>query len=220
MVISRYSSFAYKGKAINIQKIAEELGVQYLIEGSVRKADDRVRINVQLIDSITGHHLWAERYDGTIHDIFDLQDRIALKIVTSLALKLTGSEQENLEQKETNSIEAYEAFLKGSDLADPEYMDSDRFAEAIPWLEKAILLDPNYHRAYGALSEAYFYGKHVGLYRKLGLSHRHASLRAYDYLEKALKNPTNIAHRGFHVEVCIAMAARKGSRSCNASYRA
>ena len=195
LVISRYSSFAYKGKAISIQKIAEELGVRYLIEGSVRRADDRVRINVQLIDSTTGHHLWAERYDGTIHDIFDLQDRIALKIVTSLALKLTGSEQENLEQKETNSIEAYEAFLKGSDLADPEYLDSDRFAEAIPWLEKAILLDPNYHRAYGALSETYFYGKHVGLYRKLGLSPRHASLRAYDYLEKALKNPTNIAYR-------------------------
>ena len=195
LVISRYSSFSYKGKAVTTQKIAEELGVRYLLEGSVRRADDQVRINAQLIDATTGHHLWAERYDGNTHDIFALQDEITRKIVSSLALKLTGSEQDRLEQKETDNIEAYEAFLKGSDLADPEYLDPDRFAEAIPWFEKAIELDPNYSRAYAALAQTYFYGRYVSLHRKLGLSDRHALIRAYDYLEKALQNPTNIAHR-------------------------
>ena len=195
LVISRYSSFSYKGKAVKTQKIAEELGVRYLLEGSVRRADDRLRINAQLIDATTGHHLWAERYDGTTHDIFALQDKITRKIVASLALKLTESEQERLEQKETNNIDAYEAFLKGSDLADPEYLDADRYAEAIPWFKKAIELDPNYSRAYAALAETYFCGRHVSLHRKLGLSLRHACVRAYDYLQKARKNPTNIAHR-------------------------
>jgi adenylate cyclase len=195
LVISRYSSFSYKGKFVKIQKIAEELGVRYLLEGSVRKANNEVRINAQLIDGTTGNHLWAERYNGNTSDIFDLQDKITGKIVASLALKLTRSEQERLEQKETNNIDAYEAFLKGSSLADPEYIDANRFAEAIPWFKKAIELDPNYSRVYAVLAETYFYGLHVGLHRKLGISPRLAKIRAYDYLQKALKNPTNMAHR-------------------------
>jgi TolB-like protein len=93
LVISRNTSFTYRGKSVKTQQIAKELGVRYVLEGSVRKADNRVRINAQLIDSTTGHHLWAERYDGNISDIFALQDKITQKIVTSLAVKLTEDEK-------------------------------------------------------------------------------------------------------------------------------
>jgi TolB-like protein/class 3 adenylate cyclase len=193
LVISRNSSFTCKGKSIKTQQIEEELGVRYMLEGSVRKADNRVRINAQLIDSTTGHHLWAKRYDGSIHDIFTLQDKITQKIVTTLAVKLTDDEQERLGQKETNNIEAYDAFLKGSDLA--RDMSLDGYARAVPWFEKAIELDPNYGRAYAALAETYCYGTWVGLHRKLGISWRQARLWSSNYLQLAMKNPTNIAHR-------------------------
>ena len=195
LVISRNSSFTYKGKSVKTRQIAEELGVRYVLEGSVRKAEDRVRINAQLIDSTTGHHLWAERYDGSIRDIFALQDKITQKIVSALAVKLTEDEQVRLTQKETNNNEAYDAFLKGSNLADSIRMDPDDFAEAVPWFEKAIKLDLDYSRAYAALAETYFIGKYLGLHRKLGISRRHALMRGFNYLQIALKNPTNIAHR-------------------------
>ncbi len=116
LVISRLSSFTYKGKSVQIQQIGEELGARYVLEGSVRKANGNVRINAQLIDAATGHHLWAERYDGNTSDIFALQDKITQKIAASLAVKLTEEEQDRLTQKETKNMEAYEAYLKGSDL--------------------------------------------------------------------------------------------------------
>jgi TolB-like protein len=147
-VIARNSTFTYKGKPVKIKQVAEELGVRYVLEGSVRKAEDKVRINAQLIDAINGHHLWAERYTGNIGDVFSLQDKITQDIVSSLAVKLTGGEQYSLIQKETNSIEAYDNFLKGwahylrftpKDIEDAFYFFLD-----------AIALDPNYGRAWAA----------------------------------------------------------------------
>ncbi len=193
LVISRNSSFIYKGKSVKTRQIAKELGVRYVLEGSVRRVENRVRINAQLIDSTTGHHLWADRYDENIRDIFALQDKITQKIVTTLALKLTEDKHKLVSQKETNSVEAYDAFLKGSNLT--VRLDPDLYAEAIPWLEKAIELDPNYSRAYAALAETYWYGAFMGIERKLGISYRLARIRSVNYLEKALKNPTSIAHR-------------------------
>jgi TolB-like protein len=193
LVISRNSSFTYKGKSLKTQQIAQELGVRYVLEGSVRKAENRVRINAQLIDSTTGHHLWAERYDESIRDIFALQDKITRKIVATLAVKLTDNGQRLLAQKETNNIEAYDAFLKGSDLT--ILMDPDRHAEAIPWFEKAVKLDPNYSRAYAALAVTYWEGAFLGFQRKLGISYRLARIRSANYLQMAMKNPTSIAHR-------------------------
>lgn len=193
LVISRNSSFSYKGKALKIEQIAEELGVRYMLEGSVRKAGNSLRINAQLIDSTTGHHLWAERYDSDIHNIFTLQDEITHQIVTSLALKLTENEQELLAQKETNNIEAYDAFLKGSHLT--MRMNPDYYAKAVPWFEKAIELDPNYSRAYAALAETYYLGSFMGFQGKLGISYRQCRIRRVNYLETALKNPTSTAHR-------------------------
>ncbi len=195
LVISRLSSFSYKGKSVKIQQIAEELGVRYVLEGSVRKADNNVRINAQLIDAATGHHLWAERYDGNIRDIFDLQDKITQKIAASLAVKLTEDEQDRLTQKDTNNIEAYEAFLKGSNIANSLRNDVGKFVESLPWFEKAIELDPDYSLAYAALAETYIFGSVFGIQRKLGISSRLAYMRGINYLQMAMKNPTNIAYR-------------------------
>jgi TolB-like protein/class 3 adenylate cyclase len=195
LVISRNTSFAYRGKSLSIEQIAEELDVRYVLEGSVQKANNLVRINAQLIDATTGHPLWAERYDGNTSDIFALQDKITQKITTSLEVKLTDDEQNRLTQKGTNNIEAYEAFLKGNDLANYLNMDPDGFAKSIPWFEKAIQLDPEFSRAYAALAESYVRGVIVGVHGKLGISRRLAILRAFNYLRISMKNPTNASYR-------------------------
>jgi TolB-like protein len=195
LVISRLSSFTYKGKSVKTQQIGEELGARYVLEGSVRKANGNVRINAQLIDAATGHHLWAERYDGNTSDIFGLQDKITQKIAASLAVKLTENEQDHLTRKETNNIEAYEAYLKGSNLANSIRNDPEKFAESVPWFEKAIELDPDYSLAYAALAETYLFGSAFGMQRKLGISSRLARMRGINYLQIAMKNPTNIAYR-------------------------
>jgi tetratricopeptide (TPR) repeat protein len=169
--------------------------VRYVLEGSVRKANGNVRINAQLIDAATGHHLWAERYDGNTGDIFGLQDKITQKIAASLAVKLTEEEQDRLTQKDTTNIEAYEAFLKGSNIANSLRNDPKKFVESIPWFEKAIELDPDYSLAYAALAETYIWGSAFGIQRELGISSRLAYLRGTNYLQMAMKNPTNIAYR-------------------------
>lgn len=194
IVTSRNSAFTYKEKSLKTHQIAEELGVRYILEGSVRKADKRIRITAQLVDTKTGHHLWAERYDENIRSIFSLQDKITREIVTALAVTLTEHEQKTLFHNETNNIEAYDAYLKGSSLT--MRVDLDNYATAVPWFEKAIELDPSYSRAYAALAETYFFGSYMGLERKLGISYRLARIRRNSYLQEAMKNPTNIAHRG------------------------
>lgn len=195
LVISRLSSFTYKGKNIKVQQIAEELGALYVIEGSVRKAKNRVRINAQLIDAASGHQLWADRYDGDMNDIFALQDKITRKIAASLAVKLTKDDQDRLPQKGTNNLEAYEAYLQGSTIAYSSRYDPEKFAESLPWFEKAIELDPNYNRAYAALAETYIFGSEFGIQSKLSISSRLALMRGINYLQMAMKNPTNVAYR-------------------------
>jgi len=144
-VISRSSVFSYKDTSMKINQLGRELGVHYVLEGSVRKVGDRVRINAQLIDAVTANHLWAERYDGNLGDVFALQDEITQKIIAALAIKLTPGEQEQVTRKETNSIEAYDNFLKGWE----HYLrcTPDDLEKAIPYFNKAIELDPNFGRA-------------------------------------------------------------------------
>jgi TolB-like protein/Flp pilus assembly protein TadD len=192
-VIARNSTFTYKEKSLKVQQIAKELGVRYVLEGSVRKAGDQVRINAQLIDATSGHHLWAERYDGKMDDIFALQDRITQKIVAALAVKLTEGEQERFAIKDTNSIEAYDAFLQGWE----QYLRQtpDDFVKALSYFKKALELDPNYGRAYAALSLTYWNGATFGWARSMGVSsYMVARIRARHYLDIAMKNPTSIAH--------------------------
>ncbi len=195
LVISRLSSFTYKGKSVKIQQIAEELGVRYVLEGSVRKANNNVRINAQLIDAASGHHLWAERYDGNTSDIFALQDKITQKIAASLAVKLTEDEKDRLTQKETTNMEAYEAYLKGSTIANSLRNNPEKFVESLPWFEKAIKLDPDYSLAHAALAETYIFGSSFGIQSKLRISSRLALMRGINHIPMAMKNPSNIAYR-------------------------
>jgi TolB-like protein/class 3 adenylate cyclase len=112
LVIARNSTFSYKGKPVKIGQVAEELGVRYVLEGSVRKAGDRVRVTAQLIDAIKGHHLWAERYERELKDTFSLQDEITRNILSALAVKLTVGEQAAIRLKTTDNLEAYLKFLQ------------------------------------------------------------------------------------------------------------
>jgi TolB-like protein len=194
-VIARNSAFTYKGKSVKVRQVAEELGVRYVLEGSVRRADDRMRINTQLIDATTGGHLWAERYDGHIGDVFALQDKITQKIVAALALKLTPGEQEYVVRKETKNIVAYDAFLKGWEHY-RRFTPAD-FAKACSYFEKALDLDPDYGRAHAALAETYWRGLELGWRWQMGLGVGWSEGRvlAREYLQTAMKYPTSLAHQ-------------------------
>ena len=148
-VIARQSTFAYKGKPVKIRQVAEDLGVRYVLEGSVRKATDRLRITAQLIDALTGHHLWAERYDREQKDFFVLQDEITLKILNSLHVKLTGGEQDRVYGKGTNNLEAYIKVLQGRDSFWRLNRESNILAKKL--FEEAIVLDPKYPAPYWLL---------------------------------------------------------------------
>ena len=112
-VIARNSSFTYKGRAVDVKQVGRELGVRYVLEGSVRKAANRVRITGQLIDAATGAHLWADRFDGELADIFDLQDQVTASVVGAIAPKLEQAEIERAKRKPTESLDAYDYYLRG-----------------------------------------------------------------------------------------------------------
>ncbi|UCB49258.1 MAG: guanylyl cyclase, partial [Deltaproteobacteria bacterium] len=215
-VIARNSTFTYKGKAVKIRQVAEELGVRYVLEGSVRKAGELVRINAQLIDSTSGHHLWAERYDGNMEEVFALQDEITGKIVKALAVKLTVSEKEKVALKGTKDIAAYDTFLKGWEYYLRETPDD--FAKAISYFKKAIELDPNYGRAYAALAMFYWRSRDLGMQwtLKSGLSFTDR-FRVRGYLEMAMKNPTSIAHQ---VASLMALHRREHEKAITEAERA
>jgi adenylate cyclase len=154
-VIARNSSFAYKGKAVNIQQIGKELGVRYILEGSVQKAGDRVRITAQLIDASTGYHLWSENYDRELSDIFALQDEITLKIINAMQIKLTWGEQARLwdEKGGTTSIQAFDKYMRGMDCI-YRYNEKDN-KQARHFFNKAINIDKGYTLAYVGLGVTY-----------------------------------------------------------------
>ena len=112
-VIARNSSFTYKGLAVDVRKVGRELGVRYVLEGSVRRSGKRLRVTGQLVDAETGNHIWAERYDGVVEDIFDLQDRISAAVVAAIAPEIQGAEIDRAVHKETASLDAYDAYLRG-----------------------------------------------------------------------------------------------------------
>ncbi len=145
-VIARNSAFTYKGKAVKVQDVGREMGVRYILEGSVQKADQRVRITVQLIEAATGYHLWSEQYDRPLQDIFALQDEIVQKIVNTLKLQLTLEGGGVIERKHTNNLEAYDAFLHG--VGQYHRFTKEDNAQAQQMLEKAVTLDPQYAEAY------------------------------------------------------------------------
>ena len=159
-VIARNSSFTYKGKAVDIKKVGRELGVRYVLEGSVRKAGNRVRITGQLIDASTGAHLWANRFDGALEDVFDLQDEVTTDVVSAIAPRLEQAEMERARRKPTESLAAYDYFLRGM----ARIYDGTRVAniEALQNFERAIDSDRNYASAYGMCAYCYVWRKANG----------------------------------------------------------
>jgi adenylate cyclase len=149
-VIARNSTFTYKKKPVKVQQVAEELGVRYVLEGSVQRAGDRVRITAQFIDALKGHHLWAERYDRDLKDLFALQNEITMKILMALHVKLVEGEQALVRARGTNNFEAYEKFLQATE---QHYLFTrEAGVRARQFCEEAIILDPQYSSAYGLLS--------------------------------------------------------------------
>jgi TolB-like protein len=141
-VIARNSSFTYKGKAVDVKQVARELGVRYVLEGSVRKAANRVRITGQLIDTATGAHIWAEHFDGPLDDIFELQDQVASSVAGAIEPKLRLAEIERAVRKPTESLDAYDLYLRALPLRHKYTEES--IGEAIALVKKAIAIDPSY----------------------------------------------------------------------------
>jgi len=192
IVIARNSTFAYKGKHVDVPTVARELGVKYVLEGSTRRVDDQVRVNAQLIDAATGGHLWAERYDDTMANILNLQDKITRKIVAALAVELTSQEQERIARKDTDNIHAYDAFLLGRE----HYLrDSpEDLAKAVSFLSEAVRLDPKFARAHAGLAEAYQRSISRGMWRALGIERWEVMERLQQHLQLAAEQPTSMAH--------------------------
>jgi TolB-like protein len=152
-VIARNSSFAYKGRAVDVTQIGRELGVRYLLEGSVRKAGERVRITGQLIDTATGAHLWANRFDGELADIFDLQDQVTASVVGAVAPKLEQAEIDRARRKPTESLDAYDHYLRG--MAGFHQFERAANREALECFTRAFELDPGFAAAYGMAARCY-----------------------------------------------------------------
>ena len=179
-VIARNSTFTYKGKPVKVQQVAEDLGVRYVLEGSVRIAEDKVRITAQLIDAITGKHLWAERYDRKLEDIFAIQDEITKKIITELHVKLTEGEQARIWAKGTDNLQAYLKISQSRELLTDYKPGNNVLARQLA--EEAKALDPNYPLTYCVLGWTYLFDVMYGLTKTPAESLE----QAYELQQKAL----------------------------------
>ncbi len=192
-VIAGNTSFAYRNQDISVAEFAEELGVRYVIDGSLRRTGSDMRINIRLTDAATGQLLWAERFDGQLEDIFDVQGRFVLAIAQALDLTLEAGQRVQIERAETHTIAAREAFQKGWELY-ARFSERDNFA-AIPHFEQAVSLDPDYGRAWAALALAHF-RPHIfhhwnAVHRESGQLHIGYF---YDSLREASKFETSLVH--------------------------
>ena len=161
MVIARNSTFAYKGKAVDVRQIGKELGVRHVLEGSVRKVDDQVRINAQLVDATTGDHVWAERFDRPLANIFAIQDEIGQEIIAVLDVKLSEGEQSRRWRGQTNDPVAYDLYLRGRARKLEESREGIR--AAVPLLEEAVARDPNFAAPWVWLGWAYWAHVYMGI---------------------------------------------------------
>ncbi len=180
-VIARNSSFSYKGQQVKVRRVAEDLGVRYVLEGSVRRVGEHVRVNAQLIDATTGGHVWAERYDRRLDNIFAVQDAIAERVVEALELHLTYSERKQRDEgPKTTNLEAYDLVLKARELM--TRFDHSAAVEARDLLQRAIELDPAYGEAHSVLGLYYF-----DEWRLWGLDRENNLARALELARKAVE---------------------------------
>jgi adenylate cyclase len=160
LVVARNSTFTYKGQAVDVKQVSREQGVRYVLEGSVRKAGNRVRVTAQLIDATTGHHTWAERYDRDLEDIFAVQDEITREVVVALDVRLREGEQARVWSGGTKNVEAWECVRLGQEALN-QVKREDRI-EARRLFERALELDPNYPTAWSSLAGFYFHEAEYG----------------------------------------------------------
>jgi TolB-like protein len=193
-VIARNSSFAYKGRPVDIKQVGRDLGVRYILEGSVRKAGDRIRIAGQLIDGETGAHLWADRFDGALENIFDLQDQVTSSVVGAIAPMLQREEIRRARRKPTENLDAYDYYLRG--LASARRWTQDANSEALQLFCKAIQLDPGLACAYGMAGWCYIQRKA----RRWMIDHVEESSEATRLARKAV-------YLGADDEVALSMGA-------------
>jgi adenylate cyclase len=192
-VISRNSSWTYKGKPVKVRQVAEDLGVRYVLEGSVQRAGDQVRINAQFVDALNDHHLWAKRYDGRMNEVFALQDKVIQQIVAALAINMTTNQSSQIGEAETDSPQAYDALLQGLDHYRRE--TPEETTKAISYFDKAVEFDHGYSRAHAVLAAAYW--------RNVNLDWDLAATSEWEkgfelmreHLALALEKPTSIAYR-------------------------
>ena len=193
-VIARNSTFVYKGKARDVREVAQGARRALRARGSVRRSGGEVRVNAQLVDATTGGHVWADRYDGDMKNVFALQDKITRNVVAALSVELTKDDRERVARRGTENAQAYDMFLKGWQ----HYLRQtpEDFRAAIGHFKKAAELDPKYGRAYAALAATYWeaYTSYWG--QALGLEPRHeARYQAEQFLAKAMRDPTPLAHQ-------------------------
>jgi len=183
-VIARNSSFTYKGKNVDLKQVGRDLSVRYILEGSVRKLGNRERITGQLIDTATGAHFWADRFDGAIEDIFDLQDQVTAKVISAIAPKLEQAEIERAKRKPTESLDAYDYFLLG--MASLHQWTKESNDEALRLFPHSIELDPGFASAYGMAAWCYVWRRVNGwmgdrdVTKVVGLARRAIELGADD----------------------------------------
>ncbi len=159
-VIARNSSFIYKGRAVDVKQVGRELGVRYVLEGSVRKAGNRVRVTGQLIDATAGAHLWADRFDSSLDDIFDLHDELATSVVGAIAPQLERAEIQRAKHKPTEKLDAYDYYLRG--MASFHQGNQEGMNEALPLFYQAIERDPGFASAYAMAAACLFWSKFNG----------------------------------------------------------
>jgi len=179
-VIARHSTFTYKGKAVKVQQIAEDLGVRYVLEGSVRKSEDRVRVTAQLIDALTGKHLWAERYDRELKEIFAVQDEITFKIFDELQVELSGVGDIRSCARGTDNINAYLKFLQGTSFLYRETVEDNAISKRK--FEEAVALDSDYSSAYAMLGYTYMFDVLLGSSK----SPKQSFAMAFELIQKSL----------------------------------
>ena len=188
MVVARNSSFAYKGRTVDIRAVGRDLGVTSVLEGSIRRAGNRVRITAQLIDARNGSHLWAERYDRDLTDIFAVQDEVTMQIVGALRIRLQPVDRSLLADGRTASVAAHDAFLQGRETMDRSAKTAESFRSAVDLHTRAIALDPAYSKPHAGLAAAYVldFQNHLSdTPDPLGLAARHAAIA----LEKGPDDP-------------------------------
>jgi adenylate cyclase len=200
-VISRNSTFTYKGKPVKVQQVSEELGVRYVLEGSVQKSSSRIRINVQFIDAISGQHLWAESYDRDLKDIFGLQDEVILKITSALSVNLTAGEQARAWAEGTKSLEAYLKLMQARGYLRNQNRESIALARRMA--EETIALDPKYAEAYAVLGATHMNDVYAGTSRP-----KESIAKATELIQKALGMNGSLAEARSRLGVLYSWSGR------------